>query len=162
MVNCYQCGNCTAGCPFNFSYDLTVNRIMRLVQAGRKKEVLSCRSLWLCGSCQSCTTRCPNNIDVARIMDVLRHMAREEGYTTVRDMRVFADTFLKSVERHGRVYEAGMMAEFVAKTGKFFGDLDLLPAVATKNKMAIKPHTIENREAVEAIFKRFREQGGSR
>ena len=29
---CYQCGNCTAGCPAGFVYDLQVNQVMRGVQ----------------------------------------------------------------------------------------------------------------------------------
>ena len=76
---CYQCGNCTAGCPYTFAYDIPVSQIMRLVQAGQKKTVLSSKSIWLCATCESFTTRCPNMIDVACVMDVLRHMARREG-----------------------------------------------------------------------------------
>ncbi len=76
---CYQCGNCTAGCPYTFVYDIPVSKIMRLAQAGQKETVLKSKSLWLCATCESCTTRCPNNIDVAHIMDVLRHMARRVG-----------------------------------------------------------------------------------
>jgi len=26
---CYQCGNCTAGCPYTFAYDIPVSQIMR-------------------------------------------------------------------------------------------------------------------------------------
>ncbi|WP_243545163.1 4Fe-4S dicluster domain-containing protein [Pseudodesulfovibrio tunisiensis] len=158
VVRCYQCGNCTAGCPYNFAYDIPVNRIMRLVQTGQKEVVLDSKSLWLCGSCQSCTTRCPNNIDVARIMDVLRHMARETGHASERNIKLFADTFLESVEKHGRVYEAGLMASYVAQTGKFLNDLDLAPAVLTKGKLSLKPHPVHKREAVEEIFLRFREK----
>ena len=38
MVECYQCGNCTAGCPFDFAYDLPVSKIMRLVQLGQRRS----------------------------------------------------------------------------------------------------------------------------
>jgi len=80
LVSCYQCGNCTAGCAYTQNYDIPVHKVMRLVQLGDREAALSCRSLWLCATCQACTTRCPNNIDVARVMDVLRHMARRAGY----------------------------------------------------------------------------------
>ena len=56
---CYQCGKCTAGCPYTFTYDLTVSQIMRLLQIGQKEKVLSCKSIWRCATCESCTTRCP-------------------------------------------------------------------------------------------------------
>ncbi|WP_291318787.1 4Fe-4S dicluster domain-containing protein, partial [Desulfonatronospira sp.] len=97
---CYQCGNCTAGCPYTFVYDIPVSQIMRLLQAGQKQKILSSRSIWLCATCESCTTRCPNEIDVALIMDVLRHMARREGYVSEQKVKKFWDSFLDSVEKH--------------------------------------------------------------
>ena len=41
LSTCYQCGNCTAGCPASLAYDLPVNQIMRGVQLGLKDEVLN-------------------------------------------------------------------------------------------------------------------------
>ena len=154
---CYQCGTCTAGCPFNFVYDLPVGRIMRLVQLGRREEVLSSRSIWLCGSCQACTTRCPNAIDVARIMDVLRHMAREAGLATEPRVKAFGDAFLDSVARNGRVYELGVVAGYVRRTGDVFADADLAPTALMKGKLGLLPHRIKGREHVAAIFRRWRE-----
>ena len=81
VTNCYQCGNCTAGCPCGPEYDLQVSQVMRAVQLGNKEMALSSRSLWLCVSCSTCTSRCPNNIDVAKVMDVLGYMAWKEGKT---------------------------------------------------------------------------------
>lgn len=157
MRQCYQCGNCTAGCPYTFVYDIPVNRIMRLVQTGQKETVLKCKSIWLCATCQSCTTRCPNNIDVAGIMDHLRHMSREEGYATVKHVKLFSDTFLKSIERYGRVFEMGLMAEYVTKSGRFWTDMEIAPKALLKGKMHFKPHPIQGRDKVAEIFKRFRE-----
>ena len=34
---CYQCGNCTAGCPCGPEYDMQVNQVMRAVQLGDRK-----------------------------------------------------------------------------------------------------------------------------
>lgn len=154
---CYQCGNCTAGCPYTFAYDIPVSQVMRLVQAGQKERILSSKSIWLCATCESCTTRCPNDIDVARIMDVLRHMARREGYAAEKNVKVFWDTFLDSVEKHGRVFEMGLLATYVAKTGRFWTDMDLGPKILPKGKMSFKAHEIQGRDKVAEIFKRFRE-----
>jgi heterodisulfide reductase subunit C len=126
---------------------------------GQKDAALGCRSIWLCGSCQSCTTRCPNKIDVARIMDVCRHMAREEGYATERSVKVFADSFLESVERHGRAYELGLMAAYMTRSGRVFTDVDLAPQVLMRGKLPFKPHPIQGREQVARIFERFRKGG---
>jgi len=158
MSLCYQCGNCTAGCPYTFAYDIPVSRIMRLVQAGQKETVLRCKSIWLCATCESCTTRCPNNIDVAHIMDVLRHMARREGHAPVPTVKKFWDSFLDSVENNGRVFEVGLLAAYVAKTGRFWTDLDLGPKVLPKGKMHFKPHEIQGKDEIKKIFKRFEEE----
>jgi heterodisulfide reductase subunit C len=157
--NCYQCGNCTAGCPYTFAYDYSVSQIMRLIQTGQKEAVLKSRSLWLCGSCQSCTTRCPNKIDVALVMDVCRHMAREAGYATERSVKIFADSFLASVERHGRAYELGLMAAYMTRSGRVFTDVDLAPQALMRGKLPFKPHQIQGREQVARIFERFRKGG---
>ena len=161
VKTCYQCGNCTAGCPYTFVYDYSVSQIMRLVQTGQKDAVLKSRSIWLCGSCQSCTTRCPNKIDVALVMDVCRHMAREAGYATERAVKIFADSFLDSVERHGRAYELGLMASYMTRSGRVFTDVDLAPQVLMRGKLPFKPHPIQGREQVARIFERFRKGGNN-
>ncbi|MFP4393325.1 MAG: 4Fe-4S dicluster domain-containing protein [Desulfohalobiaceae bacterium] len=152
---CYQCGNCTAGCPYTFVYDLPVHQIMRLLQAGQKEKILSSRSLWLCASCQSCTTRCPNNIDVAQVMDVLRHMARRQGYLTEKKVVSFQDSFLKSMQKHGRVFELGIMLGFIRRTGKFWTDMELGPKLALKGKLSPKPHEIQGKQEVAKIYDKF-------
>ena len=157
VTNCYQCGNCTAGCPCGPEYDLQVSQVMRAVQLGNKEMALSSRSLWLCVSCSTCTSRCPNNIDVAKVMDVLRHMAWKEGKTNYA-MASFWQSFLTTVRHFGRTYELGVMAMFMARTGRVFTDVDLAPRILPKQKLPFKPHTIVGKDAVARIFKRFDEQ----
>jgi len=158
---CYQCGNCTAGCPYTSFYDIPVSQIMRLVQAGQRETVLSCKSLWLCATCESCTTRCPNEIDVARIMDVLRHMARRAGKAPEPQVKTFTDSFLASVEKHGRVFEMGLMASYMTKTGRLLTDSDLAPKILPKGKLAFTPHGIVGKQEVANIFKRYNEERDS-
>ncbi|MGI6638802.1 MAG: 4Fe-4S dicluster domain-containing protein [Desulfobulbus sp.] len=156
LKTCYQCGNCTAGCPYTFAYDIPVSQVMRLIQAGQREMVLNSKSLWLCASCQSCTTRCPNEIDVAKVMDVCRHMARESGCVSERTTKLFTDAFLQSVETHGRAYELGLMARYTLKSGRFFDNIALGPTALLHNKLSFKPHPIQGKEQVARIFERFR------
>lgn len=157
LKSCYQCGNCTAGCAYTHDYDIPVHQVMRLVQLGRKDEVLACRSIWLCATCQACTTRCPNNIEVATVMDVLRHMARRAGFAPERTVKSFADSFLASVARHGRVFEAGLAAVFAIRSGKPLQDAGLGPAMLSRGKLAFLPHepSAKARAEVAGIFQRF-------
>lgn len=157
LALCYQCGNCTAGCPVSFAYDFPVNQIMYLVQTGRKTEALTSHAIWLCATCETCTTRCPNDIDVARVMDVLRHMARREGLVAEHSIHAFWNSFLASVEKYGRVFELGLMASYIGKTGRVLTDADLAPVALRKGKLAFKPHDISGVDEVRGIFKRYRE-----
>lgn len=155
---CYQCGKCTAGCPYTDEYDISVSQIMRLTQAGQKDKVLKSKSLWLCATCESCTARCPNQIDVARIMDVLRHMARREGYSGIRTVRTFWDSFLNSVKSNGRVFEVGLLANYISHTGRFWTDIGLGPKVLPKGKIHFKPVEMQGKKEVTKIFARFKQE----
>ncbi|HIU17069.1 MAG TPA: 4Fe-4S dicluster domain-containing protein [Candidatus Avidesulfovibrio excrementigallinarum] len=154
VSTCYQCGNCTAGCPCGPVYDLQVNQIMRAIQLGDKKTVLEAASPWLCVSCSTCSARCPNDIDVARVMDTVRHIGRREGKTKYV-INAFWDSFLQTVRFCGRSYELGIMALFMLRTGRFYTDLDLAPRMLPKKKMPYVPHLIRGKAAVGRIFKRF-------
>ena len=156
VSDCYQCGKCTAGCPCGPAYDLQVNQIMRAIQLGDKKTALEAASPWLCVSCSTCSARCPNNIDVARVMDTVRHIARREGKKKYV-MNAFWDSFLKTVRYCGRTYELGVMAMFMARTGRVWTDLDLAPGMLTKRKLPFVPHVIQGKAAVGRIFERFNE-----
>ena len=160
VTNCYQCGNCTAGCPCGPEYDLQVSQVMRAVQLGNKEMALSSRSLWLCVSCSTCTSRCPNNIDVAEVMETLRHMARKEGRVAVPKVEKFWFSFLDTVRKFGRTYEIGTMVLYMLRSLRVFTDVDLAPQALAKQKLGFKPHSIPNggAEAVGRIMTRYKER----
>ena len=132
VSTCYQCGNCTAGCPAGFVYDLQASQIMRAVQLGLKDMVLDSKSIWMCLSCSTCSQRCPNNIDVGGVMETLRHMARQEGRVTVPKVEKFWWSFLDTVRAFGRTYEIGTMALYMMRSMRVFTDLDLEPEALKK------------------------------
>ena len=154
---CYQCGNCSASCGYTRFYDYPVNQIMRLVQLGQRDIVLGCRSVWLCAACQGCTTRCPCNIEVAKVMEALRVMSREAGLVSEGDVRMFYDEFLRSVRAFGRVFETGLLPFYALLSRKPFTDMDLAPGVIRKGKLTLLPHRIKKRGEVAGIFERVEE-----
>jgi len=72
LFACYQCGNCTAGCPVSFAMEIGPHEAIRYTLLGLEEEVLRVNTFWLCASCLQCTSRCPKGIDIARVMDALR------------------------------------------------------------------------------------------
>jgi len=155
---CYQCGNCTAGCVYTPYFDYPVNKIMRLIQAGQGETVLGSKAIWLCATCETCTTRCPCEIDVAHIMDTLRNIAFKEGRYTEKDVKRFYESFLTSVKGHGRVFELGLMIRYKLATGHLFADAALAPSMMTKGLLKLMPRNIKGKDEVLRIFKKFAEK----
>lgn len=109
---CYQCKKCTAGCPVAAYFDLTPHQILRACQFGQDDLVLNSRTISVCAACETCSTRCPQGIDIARIMDELEIMAAEQG---IKSKAPTVPMFYKSANRginwFGRMWELGLMAE---------------------------------------------------
>jgi heterodisulfide reductase subunit B len=121
---CYQCKKCTAGCPVAAYFDLTPHQVLRACQFGQSEMVLNSRTISICAACETCSTRCPQDIDIARIMDELEIMAAEQG---IKSKAPTVPMFYKSANRginwFGRMWELGLMAELYVR--EFFaGELD--------------------------------------
>ncbi len=72
VYDCYQCGRCSAGCPFSAFMDLLPNQVIRFIQLGLQDEVLKAKTPWFCSACWVCATRCPRRVDIPKIMEALR------------------------------------------------------------------------------------------
>ena len=71
---CYHCRKCTAGCPMTKHMEYNPNKVIKMIQNGQRDKVLNSSTIWICLSCETCITRCPNKVDIARMMDVLRQV----------------------------------------------------------------------------------------
>jgi heterodisulfide reductase subunit C len=155
---CYQCGNCTAGCPNTEFFDYPVSQIMRLLQAGQKETILNSKAIWLCATCETCTTRCPCEIDVAHIMDTLRNIAVREKRFTEKDVKTFYESFLTSVKNHGRIFELEILMRYNLTSGHVFTDAELGPKIMSKGLIHFFPKNIKGKDEVLRIFKKSAEK----
>jgi heterodisulfide reductase subunit C len=81
LMRCFQCGTCTSDCPVaRFSDTYRPRQIIRMAQLGLRERVLNSDTLWLCAACFTCTDRCPQDVEVASVIRVLRNLAAEKGY----------------------------------------------------------------------------------
>ena len=84
LLRCFQCGTCTSDCPVaRFSDVYRPRQIIRMTQLGLKERVLNSDTLWLCAACFTCTDRCPQDVEVASVIRVLRNLAAEKGMVTL-------------------------------------------------------------------------------
>ena len=139
--------------------DYLPSQIMRLIHLGEKTEVLESNAIWLCASCEACTTRCPMGIDIAGVMDALRIIAVEHK-APVPDARgeKFNRSFLSSVRRHGRVFELGMLTAYKLRCRDLFADVDKAPKMLAKGKLALLPTRSRNAVEVREVFRRAEEE----
>jgi heterodisulfide reductase subunit C len=80
LKRCFQCGTCTSDCPIaRFSNSYRPRTIIRMAQLGLKDRVLSSDTLWLCAACFTCTDRCPQGVEVASVIRILRNAAVGRG-----------------------------------------------------------------------------------
>jgi heterodisulfide reductase subunit C len=73
LFGCYQCGTCSAGCPFIDDMDLGPDEVIRYVILDRS-DVLNSKTIWLCSSCFTCAERCPRDINITKVMEALRQI----------------------------------------------------------------------------------------
>ena len=150
---CYQCRKCTNGCPLAFEMDMMPNQVMRAVQLGLRDEVLGSETVWLCASCQTCTTRCPNDIDIAHVMDSLRQLSLEGGVDVSEPNIVkFHRAFLDSVKRHGRVFELGMVGKYKLVARDPFGGARVGMGMLKKGKLKLLPSNVKGKREVREMF----------
>ncbi len=154
IQSCFHCRKCTAGCPVAFAMEYNPNAVIKMIQMGMKDAVLGSSTIWLCASCETCVTRCPNEVDIARMMDTLREMAIEEGVTAgEKNLLKFHEAFLSNIKLGGRINEPMMLVHYKLKSGDYFSDMGLGLSMFMKGKIKpISPRT-KDMGSVRKIFK---------
>ena len=162
IFDCYQCYKCSAGCPISFDMDLLPHQIIRSVVFNQKEKALSSKTIWLCASCETCTTRCPNEIDIAKVMDVLRQIQRESGMPAQEPkIPVFHKAFLNSIKKKGRVHELTMIQQYnqesgdlmeKVKTGTWKDDVKLGMKMFFRGKLKLLPPKCTGVKEVQKLF----------
>ncbi len=158
---CYHCHKCTAGCPVSYAMQYGPDHVLRMVQLGQKQEALSSPDIWICAGCETCGARCPNNIDIAHVMDALRQIAQAEGVKPAQpNVRLFHNIFLGIIEQTGHMYEAGLMGLYMLRSGGMFSDpvmFKVAPQMLLKGKVPVLPKLSKNRARVKRVFEKCRQ-----
>ncbi|MBI4631709.1 MAG: 4Fe-4S dicluster domain-containing protein, partial [Chloroflexi bacterium] len=137
---CYQCVKCTSGCPLAEYFDLAPNQVMRAAQLGQDEMVVNAKTTWLCAGCQTCPTRCPQGIDVAKVMDFMVKEALARGVAPkVPHVALFNKVFLRNVNILGRAYELGLIGEMNLRTGQPLKDVGMGLEMIGKGKIKLTP-----------------------
>jgi heterodisulfide reductase subunit C len=150
---CFHCHKCTAGCPVAADMEFGPDRILRMIQLEQVDRLLHSHDIWLCASCETCGTRCPNEIDIARVIDALRQISMAEGIAPAEpDAVKFHRLFLFFVQRYGRMHEASLLVAYKLWTANIIADMDSGAVMFLKGKIPIMPHLNKGRQEIDRIF----------
>ncbi len=153
---CYYCLRCSAGCPAAYAMDITPAQILRLVQLGQQDTLLHSSAIWLCIGCETCGTRCPNEIHAGAVIDALRQLALKQDVPAA-EKSVFRlhKAFLSTIRFYGRLHEVSMLAQYAATnlaSRAVFGNVDMGAALFLKGKLELLPHRVRDMRQLRSLF----------
>lgn len=162
ILRCIQCGTCSGSCQLSKEMDYTPRRIIEMIRAGMRDEVLGSKAIWYCASCYMCTVRCPSNIKVTEVMYALKSLALKRGFTKPKDLSpTFYSTFIDVSKAFGRMDEMQLMLRFGFKTnvmrlvklGPFGAKLFF------KGRINVVPKRLKNMREFKRLLKAAQEMG---
>ena len=165
---CMQCGVCAGSCPLGPHWAHPPQEIFMMIRAGKRDEVLSSDSMWMCTSCYNCIVRCPRGLPITHIMHGLAHYAHRLGLAPKNQpTRKFAEIFWKNITTSGRANELKMGLSLYFKDGFGQGIKNALANKALGQAMMktkrMNPmeffggHGIKDKTGLQAILKKARE-----
>jgi len=123
IMRCFQCGTCNVGCPVReIEEKYNPRKIIRMTVLGMRERVLSSDFIWLCSACYTCQERCPQDVRLPDVMNVLKNMAVKEGY--------IHNSFAKRMELVGTQGRLFPISQFDNTRRKELG----LPQILSKNE----------------------------
>lgn len=159
---CYQCFTCALGCPVAEFTQHTPNQIIRMIQLGLREDVLQSDLIWICASCETCAARCPNDIEIVKVMDVLRILSLESPGKDVRDIASTHRFFIKLVQKFGRIYEMGyVMGMKIFNPGSLLSLRGLVEdgilgwKMVTKGKLHLLPYKTKGAVHIQKIAQKI-------
>jgi heterodisulfide reductase subunit C len=134
--------------------EYTPAQILRLVQLGQKESLLHSSAIWLCIGCETCVTRCPNEIHAGAVIDALRQIAMAENVPAAeRSVYKLHVAFLDSIRWWGRLHELSMLLQHKLTSGdNLLNNMDMGLDMFIKGKIHPLPKRIKGMDEVKKLF----------
>ena len=154
--------------------------MIALIRAGRRYDVLTSNTMWICASCYLCTARCPKEVKITELMHSLERLAARHSLRNGEvSMPAMYRAFIDSIKSNGRVFELGIMMQFYLSTlltksyllavltrkTNPLATIKMLPLalkLLTHGRMSIKPRRIKGIEQLRTIVEKAQALGGAR
>jgi heterodisulfide reductase subunit C len=151
------------------SMEFPPRKIIAMIRAGMRDEVLSSSSMWFCLSCYMCTVRCPRGVKPTELAHALESLANQQGFRIggTRTPAMYR-SFVDSIRSNGRVHELSMMVKFYLSiiprlVAHPIATIKMAPLglkLFSHKRLPLMPTRIKGREDMLRIIRKFREVRG--
>jgi len=162
---CIQCGICAGSCPVADKMEYPPRKIIALIRAGKRDEVLRSNSMWYCLSCYLCAERCPRDVNPTGLAYALESLAFKYDYKIRNTHTPEAHySFVRSLLDNGRIYELGMMVRYYFKTN-IFKAIKMLPlafSLLRHGRLPLLPQRANSKKELNRVLVSFRKIRGEK
>ena len=162
LNHCIQCGSCSGTCPAVDFMDQTPRRLIGMINANLKEDVINANTYWVCSSCYHCTVRCPAKIDIAGVMYAAkRYSSQNNAYSDDWVGPVFSKAFVKTISKNGRTYEPLLAPTYIFgfEAKEFFMEIQNAAKLMFNGRLPVLPPKIKRREEFQRVVKRATSTG---
>ena len=155
---CIQCATCSAVCPAVAFMDHTPRRLIGMINAGMREEVLDSNTYWTCASCYACSDQCPKGIRPSELMYVLkRYSIWKNRYRGDLVGPSFSRLFVRTIMRTGKSYEPGYAPAFIFEGGVqgMFREMQFGIKLLAKGRIALIPSRIKRLDNFRRMLSRI-------
>ncbi len=137
---CDQCKECTVCCPAAYAMRMKPHELIRAVQLGLPEEIYWSGTIWVCLSCEACNTRCPQGINVLRLINGLREWSKKvDHYNPYPAGPALDRIFMALVKRFGKAYPLGLALLAHLAMLAPFKDMDMASPMLRRRKLNLLP-----------------------
>ena len=143
---CIQCATCTAACPAIDYMDAGPRKLIGMIRAGLRDEVLDSNTYWVCASCFACSTHCPKGIKPSELMYVMkRYSLWKNRFRKDLISPEFSRLFVRTIAKTGKSYEAGYAPAFIFEGGlaALLREMQWGMKLLAKGRLALIPSRIK-------------------
>ena len=155
---CIQCATCSAVCPAVGFMDHTPRRLIGMINAGMREEVLDSNTYWTCSSCYACSDQCPKGIKPSELMYVLkRYSIWKNKYRDDLVGPEFSRRFVRTIMRTGKSYEPGYAPAFIFEGGVqgMLREMQFGMRLLAKGRMPLMPSRVKRVDNFRAMLSRI-------
>ena len=133
---CIQCSKCSAGCPFADRMDMMPAQVIHRTMLGHADRILNSTAIWYCAGCETCSTRCPQGLEPAAVMNAARLLAIQNGITpSVPAVAAFYQSFVENMMMYGRVSDLMLVVALRLKSRDMFSEIPLAIKLFERGKL---------------------------